>query len=111
MENKSSSSATRAPPNAPQDFAPDGVSDISAALSMLLADMLTHNLKTKNFYWHMSGPPPRDYHLLLDAQAAQLFMITDPLAERVRKVGGTTLRSIGHIKRLQHVPGITMRIS
>ena len=103
VENKSSSSATIAPANAPPNLTPKGVSDISAALNMLLADVFTLYLKTKNFHWHMSGPHFRDYHLLLDEQAAQLFTITDPIAERVRKVGGTTLHSIGHINRLQRI--------
>jgi starvation-inducible DNA-binding protein len=77
--------------------------DISGALNALVADFFALYLKTKNFHWHVSGPHFRDYHLLLDEQADQLFATTDVIAERVRKVGGTTLRSIGHIARLQRV--------
>jgi starvation-inducible DNA-binding protein len=77
--------------------------DISAALNQLLADMFALYLKTKNFHWHVSGPHFRDYHLLLDEQADQIFAITDTVAERVRKVGGNTLRSISQIGRLQRV--------
>jgi starvation-inducible DNA-binding protein len=77
--------------------------DVSAALNNLLADIFALYLKTKNFHWHVSGPHFRDYHLLLDEQTSQIFAITDALAERVRKVGGTTLRSIGHIARLQRI--------
>src|SRR5262249_28553837 len=77
--------------------------DISAALTALLADVFALYLKTKNFHWHVSGPHFRDYHLLLDEQGEQIFAITDDIAERVRKVGGTTLRSIGHIARLQRI--------
>jgi starvation-inducible DNA-binding protein len=89
--------------NTPTDLLPDAVKDISAALNALLADMFALYVKTKNFHWHMSGPHFRDYHLLLDEQAEQIFATTDVIAERVRKLGGTTLRSIGHIARLQHV--------
>ena len=103
MKNESSASARMASATAPPTLTPKGVSDISAALNMLLADVFTLYLKTKNFHWHISGPRFRDYHLLLDEQAAQLFTITDPIAERVRKVGGTTLHSIGHINRLQRI--------
>ena len=85
------------------DLKPDAVRDISAALNRALADMFALYLKTKNFHWHMSGPHFRDYHLLLDEQADQIFATTDAIAERVRKIGGTTLRSIGHIGRLQRV--------
>ena len=77
--------------------------DIAGALNALLADAFALYLKTKNFHWHMSGPHFRDYHLLLDEQAAELYATTDPIAERVRKVGATTLKSIGHIGRLQRV--------
>ncbi len=77
--------------------------DISAALAALLADVFALYMKTKNFHWHMSGSHFRDYHLLLDEQSDQIFAMTDPMAERARKVGGTTLRSIGHISRLQRV--------
>src|SRR5207253_2514967 len=85
------------------DLEPDAVKDISGALNALLADMFALYLKTKNFHWHVSGPHFRDYHLLLDEQAGQIFATTDDIAERVRKIGGTTLRSIGHVARLQHV--------
>jgi len=77
--------------------------DIAGALNALLADTFTLYVKTKNFHWHMSGPHFRDYHLLLDEQADQIYATTDPIAERVRKLGGTTLRSIGHIARLARV--------
>src|SRR5882762_4185631 len=77
--------------------------DIPAALTALLADMFALYLKTKNFHWHVSGPSFRDYHLLLDEQATQIYDTTDAIAERVRKIGGTTLRSIGQIHRLQRV--------
>src|SRR5688572_12148476 len=73
------------------------------ALNRLLADSFALYIKTKNFHWHVSGPHFRDYHLLLDEQAAQIFATTDAIAERVRKTGGTTLRSIGHIARLQRI--------
>jgi starvation-inducible DNA-binding protein len=77
--------------------------DITGALNALLADTFALYLKTKNFHWHMSGPHFRDYHLLLDEQADQIYATTDPIAERARKLGGTTLRSIGHIARLQRI--------
>jgi starvation-inducible DNA-binding protein len=85
------------------DTAAESVSDISGALNVLLADVFALYLKTKNFHWHMSGPHFRDYHLLLDEQGDQLFGMTDDIAERVRKIGGTTLRSIGHIARIQRL--------
>ncbi len=72
-------------------------------MTALLADMFTLYLKTKNFHWHMSGPHFRDFHLLLDEQADQIFATTDPIAERVRKIGGTTLKSIGQIKNQQRL--------
>jgi starvation-inducible DNA-binding protein len=87
----------------PTDLGSDATKDISGALNTLLADMFALYLKTKNFHWHMSGPSFRDYHLLLDEQADQLYETTDVIAERVRKVGGTTIRSIGHIGRLQRI--------
>jgi starvation-inducible DNA-binding protein len=87
----------------PTDLKADAVRDISGALNILLADMFGLYLKTKNFHWHMSGPHFRDYHLLLDEQGDQIFASTDAIAERVRKIGGTTLRSIGHISRLQRI--------
>ncbi|MFT3693776.1 MAG: DNA starvation/stationary phase protection protein [Kofleriaceae bacterium] len=83
---------------------PEGASrDVSAALNALLADVFALYIKTKNFHWHVSGPHFRDYHLLLDEQGDQLFAMTDPIAERVRKLGALTLRSVGHIARLQRV--------
>ncbi|WP_374554289.1 Dps family protein [Aquitalea pelogenes] len=87
----------------PSDLGSTASRDISAALNGLLADAFALYLKTKNFHWHVSGPHFRDYHLLLDEQGDQLYAMTDPLAERVRKVGGTTLRSIGHIARQQRI--------
>ena len=93
----------RAPLRAPTDLPRDGARDIVAALNGILADVFALYLKTKNFHWHVSGPHFRDYHLLLDEQATELFAMTDAVAERVRKVGGTTLRSIGHVARLQRV--------
>jgi starvation-inducible DNA-binding protein len=85
------------------DIRPDAVKDITGALNALLADVFALYLKTKNFHWHMTGAHFRDYHLLLDEQADQIFAITDPVAERVRKIGGTTIRSIGHVGRLQRL--------
>lgn len=84
-------------------LAPVAAVEISNALTTLLADMFALFLKTKNFYWHVSGLHLRDYHLMLDQQAAEIFSSTDAMAERVRKIGGTTLRSIGHIGRIQRV--------
>jgi starvation-inducible DNA-binding protein len=92
-----------APLDTPTDLKPNAVRDISGALNILLADMFALYLKTKNFHWHVSGPHFRDYHLLLDEQGDQIFATTDAIAERVRKLGGTTLRSIAHISRLQRV--------
>ena len=93
----------KAPLATPTDLWADATRDLSGALTTLLADMFALYLKTKNFHWHVSGPHFRDYHLLLDEQAAQVYATTDAIAERVRKIGGTTLRSIGHIARLQRV--------
>jgi len=84
-------------------FSPEHVKNLSSVLNALLADYFALYLKTKNFHWHMSGPHFRDYHLLLDEQADQIFKITDDIAERVRKIGGETIRSIGHIARLQRI--------
>jgi starvation-inducible DNA-binding protein len=88
-----------APIATPSDMSAKATRDISAALNPVLADVFALYLKTKNFHWHVSGPHFRDYHLLLDEQAAELFAMTDPIAERVRKIGGQTLRSIGHVAR------------
>ena len=85
------------------DLKATGVKDIAGAMNAILADVFALYLKTKNFHWHMSGPHFRDYHLLLDEHADQLFAMTDPIAERVRKIGGITLRSIGQISRTQRV--------
>jgi len=85
------------------DLTRSATKDIAAAMNAILADVFTLYLKTKNFHWHMSGPHFRDYHLLLDEHGDQLFAMTDPIAERIRKVGGPTLKSIGHISRTQRV--------
>ena len=92
-----------APLITPTDLTAAATKDIAGAMNAILADAFSLYLKTKNFHWHMSGPHFRDYHLLLDEQADQIYAMTDPIAERVRKLGGTTLRSIGHIARLQRV--------
>jgi starvation-inducible DNA-binding protein len=93
----------RAPIATPSDIQPQSVRDISAGLNALLADVFTLYMKTKNFHWHMSGPHFRDYHLMLDEHGDQLFAMTDDIAERVRKIGGTTVRSVGEISRLQRL--------
>ena len=87
----------------PTDLSADATREIAGALTKLLADAFALYLKTKNFHWHMSGPHFRDYHLLLDEHADQIFATTDPLAERARKIGGSTLRSIGQISREQRI--------
>ncbi len=87
----------------PTDLGSNATKDIAAGLNLLLADTFALYLKTKNFHWHVSGPHFRDYHLLLDEQADQIFAMTDMLAERVRKLGGTTIRSIGDISRQQRL--------
>jgi len=92
-----------APLDTPTDLAADATRDISAALTTLLADMFALYIKTKNFHWHMSGRHFRDYHLLLDEQSTQIYETTDVIAERARKIGGTTIRSIGQIGRLQRI--------
>ena len=92
-----------APLVTPTDLKAKATKDIAAAMNTILADVFALYLKTKNFHWHMSGPHFRDYHLLLDEQADQIYAMSDPIAERIRKVGGTTLRSIGHISRTQRV--------
>ncbi|MNR76055.1 DNA protection during starvation protein [compost metagenome] len=93
----------RAPLITPSDMNIKATKDISAAMNGVLADVFALYLKTKNFHWHMSGPHFRDYHLLLDEQAVQIYAMTDLIAERIRKVGGMTLRSIGHIARTQRI--------
>src|SRR5438477_10722597 len=92
-----------APLDTPTNLGSNATKDISAALTVLLADVFALFIKTKNFHWHISGPHFRDYHLLLDEQAAQIFAMTDDIAERARKIGGTTVRSIGHIAREQRI--------
>src|SRR5579872_5730233 len=87
----------------PSGLSSASVNNITGALNALLADVFALYMKTKNFHWHMSGPHFRDYHLLLDEHGDQIFAMTDPLAERSRKIGGTTLRSIGHIARQQRI--------
>jgi starvation-inducible DNA-binding protein len=87
----------------PTDLGSNATKDLSGALTTLLADVFALYLKTKNFHWHMSGPHFRDYHLMLDEQATQIDAMTDAIAERVRKLGSSTIRSIGHIGRLQRV--------
>lgn len=100
LSNRDANTATI---NVPDGFTPEQVENLSGVLNALLADVFALYLKTKNFHWHMSGPHFRDYHLLLDEQGDQIFAISDEIAERVRKVGGTTLRSIGHIAKLQRI--------
>src|SRR6202050_4208773 len=87
----------------PSSLGSEAIKNISGALNALLADVFALYLKTKNFHWHVSGPHFRDYHLLLDDQGEQIFAMTDDLAERVRKIGGTTLRSIGQVSKLQTI--------
>jgi starvation-inducible DNA-binding protein len=103
MSHNEATTRRTAPLATPTNLASNAVQDLSGALTTLLADMFALYVKTKNFHWHVSGPHFRDYHLLLDDQGAQVFATTDAIAERVRKVGGTTLRSIGQIARLQRV--------
>jgi starvation-inducible DNA-binding protein len=100
-----SSAKTRrsAPLTTPTDLKREATKDIAAAMNGVLADVFALYLKTKNFHWHMSGPHFRDYHVMLDEQSDQIFAMTDPIAERIRKVGGSTLRSIGHIARMQRI--------
>lgn len=93
----------KAPLLTPTDLASGATKDITAAMNGILADVFALYLKTKNFHWHMSGPHFRDYHVMLDEQADQIYAMTDPIAERVRKLGGSTLRSIGHIARTQRI--------
>ncbi len=92
-----------APLTTPSDLGAQASKDISGGMNAVLADVFALYLKTKNFHWHMSGPHFRDYHLLLDEQSDQIYAMTDPIAERIRKLGGNTLRSIGHIARLQRI--------
>ena len=100
---KKAAERRKAPLATPSDLGDNAVRDLAGALNELLADVFALYLKTKNFHWHVSGPHFRDYHLMLDEQSGQILGMTDAIAERVRKLGGTTLRSIGHIARLQRV--------
>ena len=93
----------RAPVDTPTDLSAEATRDIAGAMNAILADVFALYLKTKNFHWHLSGPHFRDYHLMFDEHGDQLFAMTDPVAERIRKIGGSTLKSIGHISRLQRV--------
>jgi starvation-inducible DNA-binding protein len=93
----------RAALKTPSALGSEALKNITGALNALLADVFGLYIKTKNFHWHASGPHFRDYHLLLDEQAGQIFAMTDDIAERVRKIGGTTIRSIGHVARLQRL--------
>ena len=103
MDTKNARALRTAPLHTSTDLKPNAVKDISGALNILLADVFALYMKTKNFHWHMSGPHFRDYHLMLDEQGEQIFAMTDDIAERVRKIGGLTLRSIGQIGRLQRI--------
>ena len=103
MKTKALQDRRKAPLTTPSDLKSNAIKDLTGALNALVADVFALYLKTKNFHWHMSGPHFRDYHLLLDEQSDQIFAMTDPIAERVRKIGGTTLHSIGQIGRLQRL--------
>jgi starvation-inducible DNA-binding protein len=103
MSTHTHESSKAAKTNVPDGFPSEQIKDLSSVLNALLADVYALYLKTKNFHWHMSGPHFRDYHLLLDDQGDQIFAIADDIAERVRKIGGTTIRSIGHIAKLQRI--------
>ena len=102
--NKDVKERRKAPLQTPTDLGDNARRDITGALNTLLADVFALYLKTKNFHWHVSGPHFRDLHLLFDEQADELFAMTDEIAERVRKIGGITLHSIGNIARLQRIP-------
>src|ERR1700739_4519571 len=103
MTSNDAKTRRKAPLATPGSFPANAVKDIAGALNALLADVFARYVKTKNCHWHMSGPHFRDYHLLLDQQGEQIFAMTDDIAERVRKIGGLTLHSIGEIARLQRV--------
>jgi starvation-inducible DNA-binding protein len=103
MASKRQAGSAQHRPGGLTDLSESATRDISAALNGLLADVFALYLKTKNFHWHMSGPHFRDYHLLLDEQSDQIFAMSDPIAERVRKLGGSTLKSIGQIARTQRI--------
>lgn len=104
MDRQHATLIREAPLRTPAELSPDAVRDLAGGLNALLADTFALYLKTKSFHWHMSGPHFRDYHLLLDEQASEIFAMTDVLAERVRKLGRTTIRSLGHAHRLQRIP-------
>jgi starvation-inducible DNA-binding protein len=93
----------QAPLSTPTDLTAEATRDISGAMNAILADVFALYVKTKNFHWHLSGPHFRDYHLMFDEQADQIFAMTDPIAERIRKIGGATIKSIGQIAREQRV--------
>ena len=103
MSTATAKTLRKAPLSTPTNLDSNAVRDLSGALTTLLADVFALYVKTKNFHWHISGPHFRDYHLMLDEQADQIFAVTDAIAERVRKIGGTTLRSVGQISRLQRI--------
>ncbi len=103
MSHQTSKPGRTAALDTPSGLSPNAIKDIPAALTALLADMFALYVKTKNFHWHVSGPHFRDYHLMLDEQATEIYNTTDPIAERARKIGGTTLRSIGHIARAKRL--------
>jgi starvation-inducible DNA-binding protein len=103
MKSGNAQQRRKAPLETPSDLKSNAIKDLTGALNALCADVFALYLKTKNFHWHMSGPHFRDYHLLLDEHGDQIFAMTDPIAERVRKIGGTTIHSIGQIGRLQRL--------
>ncbi|HEY6720335.1 MAG TPA: DNA starvation/stationary phase protection protein [Burkholderiales bacterium] len=103
MNREAAATRRKASLKTPTGLGEAATKDIAGALNALLADVFALYMKTKNFHWHMSGPHFRDYHLLLDEQADQIYAITDTIAERVRKLGGTTLRSIKHVSALQRI--------
>jgi starvation-inducible DNA-binding protein len=103
MTTQTAKAYRKAPLTTPTNLSANAVRDLSGALTTLLADFFALYLKTKNFHWHISGPHFRDYHLMLDEHGDQIFAVTDAIAERVRKIGGTTLRSIGQISRQQRI--------
>ena len=103
MQKETAKSRRKAPLDTPSHFSAEAVREISGALTKLLSDVFALYLKTKNFHWHMSGPHFRDYHVMLDEQSEQILETTDAMAERARKIGGTTLRSIGQISREQRL--------
>jgi len=103
MDTKKAKTLNKAPLATPTDLSPKATREIAAALTVVLSDVFALYVKTKNFHWHISGPHFREYHLLLDEQATQIFAMTDAIAERARKIGGTTLHSIGQINRSKRI--------